>query len=335
MKKLKTSLALLLVCLFVFAGCSGSSSNREDSFNAFAAPAVNQEYNEAKNAQVTEATQANEAGAMEADAAGTPAAPAPAPAPEYGDRKIILNANAQFETVEFDTIVQDILQLVSKHGGYTQSSGLDNNRYNSRFANYTFRIPAKNYTAFIQDISQIEFLLSLNEGSNDVTQQYIDTESRLRTLELEKERLETFLSQASQIEDLIALQQRLSDVQYQIESYTTSKQTLDNLITYSTVDISVREVKTPTEIPPETFGSQLLASFKYGIQNAVDTIQNLILWVARNLFALLFFAILLAIVLVLVQKQRKKKLSGASSSLTKAPIKDIPESKPTETTSEK
>ena len=46
--------------------------------------------------------------------------------------------------------------------------------------------------------------------------------------------------------DLLEFESQLSDVQYQLESYTCQLRSMDQQVSYSTVDIYLREVATLT-----------------------------------------------------------------------------------------
>ena len=227
------------------------------------------------------------------------------PAADYS-RKIILNANAQFETLNFDDTISQLNQFVQAAGGRVKESHTNNAAKTVRSATYTFHVPAANYTSFIENISSLEHLLSLNESSDDVTRQYLDTEARIKSLTIQKERLEEFLTRAENVEDLIALQERLSNIQYEIESFTTSKMAMDELVAFSTITISVQEVKEIVEPTPENFLSKLSQAFKGGWENTLHFLQGILLFLASSLPLLLFIAILAIVLFVFLRRNTKK-----------------------------
>lgn len=71
------------------------------------------------------------------------------------------------------------------------------------------------------------------------------------------------LEQAQDVETLLAIRTELSDVQYQLESYEAQKRAYDDLVAYSTVDVTVREVVRETS-DPESFGARLASKFADG-----------------------------------------------------------------------
>ncbi len=304
-------LLLVVVLTALLSGCSGSASSY----------AENAEYgNYQEEPRTTEQMpgQAIEEAPKEefATAASTPAAApnntsASAPVVVDANRKIILNADAKFETLEFDSTIAKLTQYLEEAGGRVKESQTDNSAYSTRRATYTFNIPASNYSSFIKNISSLEHLLSLNESSDDVTRQYVDTEARIKSLTIQKERLEEYLSRAETVEDLITLQNRLSSVQYEIESYTANKLTMDELVTYSTVTVTVKEVEIVTEPTPPTpvkFSSKLVRALQNGWNGTVDFVQGFILFTAE--FLPLILLLIAIIVLAIILHKRAKKAAA-------------------------
>ena len=92
--------------------------------------------------------------------------------------------------------------------------------------------------------------MSKQESTQDVTSAYVDVEARLKSLKLQEERLYAMMEQAGDLETLLAIQNQLTEVQYQIESYTAPQRTYDDLISYSTVDVTVDSLRyLPNDLP--------------------------------------------------------------------------------------
>ena len=90
------------------------------------------------------------------------------------------------------------------------------------------------------------------------------------------------------MEDIITLENALADVQYEIDMHTAELRRYDSLINYATFRINLEEVVKITQEPgPEdSFGVKLAASLKEGAAGFGDGLQALVLWIARNLIAL-------------------------------------------------
>jgi len=92
-------------------------------------------------------------------------------------------------------------------------------------------------------------LLSLRETVQDVSNDYIDSQSRLRNLRGEQQRLLTLLGSATALGDILSIEQRLTDVEGQIEDLEAHLNALNGQITYYTVSINLQPLA-PAEPPP-------------------------------------------------------------------------------------
>jgi hypothetical protein len=93
-------------------------------------------------------------------------------------------------------------------------------------------------------------LLSLNETVQDVTNDYIDTQSRLTNLKGEQARMLDLLSHAQTLSDIISIQDKLTDVEGQIEQIEAHLKALNGQVTFYTVTISLQPVDTAVPPPP-------------------------------------------------------------------------------------
>ena len=160
----------------------------------------------------------------------------------------------------------------------------------SRYAHYEFRIPAEQYSTFLAAADGAGNVTQKSESVQDVTAQYVDVEARLASLEAQRESLNAMLAQAQDVETLLAVQRELADVQYEIESYTAQKRTYDDQIAYSTVQVTVHEVRRVTE-NPQSFASRLGAAFRSGWYGLGQGVQSLAVGLAAVLPTLLVLAV--------------------------------------------
>ena len=236
---------------------------------------------------------------------------------DQAHRKLIKNAHLNVETQEFDALLYNMEERIKFLGGYMESFNVSNNSYypygnnNNRYAYMSVRIPADRYELFMNDVSNMANVTSRNESINDVTMQYVDVESRKRILETEQERLLELMAQAETIEDLIILEQRLSEVRYQLESSESQLRTYDNLVDYSSIDISINEVGELT--PPDELSvwERMSSGFVRSLKNVgtgfVNFFVTLIVASPYLLTFLAFVAILLLVIKLCVNAAKKKK----------------------------
>lgn len=92
-------------------------------------------------------------------------------------------------------------------------------------------------------------LISLDETVQDVTNDYVDSQSRLANLKVEQQRLQTLMSQAQSLNDILTIQDKLTSVEGQIEQTEEHLKNLSNETTYYTVTIQLQPLVIATPPP--------------------------------------------------------------------------------------
>jgi Domain of unknown function (DUF4349) len=96
-------------------------------------------------------------------------------------------------------------------------------------------------------------LEDFDEGVQDVTNDYIDTQSRIKNYKGEQARLLTFLGQTKNITDVISIETELTNVEGNIETSEAHLNLLANQVTYYTVTIDLQPFPS-TPVPQATTG---------------------------------------------------------------------------------
>lgn len=170
-------------------------------------------------------------------------------------KKIIKNYYYKYETETFDDAYAYLKQQIQKYQGYVSVSKVEGTIY--RTLNLTARIPAEISDEFAGSMGSLGTVISQSESAEDVTLQYTDTESRIAALKTEQERLNELLKKADNLESIIALEERLTEVRYELENYQSKKNLYDDLIAYSTVNITLEEVNYTVAVDDSTFLSRI------------------------------------------------------------------------------
>lgn len=221
------------------------------------------------------------------------------------NKKMILTSNLSQETLDLDKTIEALNQNVNKYGGYFQSTSINNNGA-YRFYEAIIRIPADKYNDFISETKKGGNNTFYNEEVKDVTDTYTDIEARLASLKAEEEKVLEFYKQATNIEELMSIENRLSDIRYEIDSYENSKKNYDLLITYSTLNISIRETKAYS-LEDENFVDKIKNAFKAGWSNFVNGLKDLTINIVYNIWAILALVIVVIIIVIVIKKIRSKK----------------------------
>jgi hypothetical protein len=190
-------------------------------------------------------------------ALGAPPAPAVAGSadlPPIPDR-IVRNADLGLEVKagRFDSAWGKAFQIATRFGGFVASSnrGLprpipledlrprgDDER---RFGDVTIRVPASRFEAALAELRTIGKVTGDVVSSQDVTEEFVDLESRLRHARSQEAILLRLMAQAKSIQDTIVVQQQLSQVQLQIEELSGRLRLLRSQTDLSTINVHLAE----------------------------------------------------------------------------------------------
>lgn len=315
MKKKAVIAALVMAAATVLAGCGGSSpfdrSNAKSSAPAYMADEATAEASAAYDGDIVDYDyeESYDMAAKEAPASSAGSGSNEAVTDEQiqsnSNRKLIKTVNMSTETREFDKLIATIQERIESLGGYAESFEVNGNSYDSyseRNAFIVARIPANKLDLFVSKVEDESNITSRNESAEDVTLQYADVEAHKESLKIEQKRLNELLEKADKLENIIELENRLTEVRYEIESYESRLRMMNNQVDYSTVNLSIREVKeyTPEPIDEQTFGERIAEGFLDSCEGAWELIQDFIVGFVSILPVLLVILVILLVIFLVV-----------------------------------
>lgn len=234
--------------------------------------------------------------------------------------KVIRRVQLEYETLDFQETTSFVLDTVSDYNGYIEysnessysPSGIaprDQSRQYRR-VDYLFRIPTESLNAFLDDLDGMDaYKLSENIGSEDVTQSYRDTESRIQVLTNKEARLNELLERAETIEDIIQIENSLSETIAERESLQSRLDTLDDLIDYTEVHLSVTE--RPRIANTREDGLSFLARIREAFVDSFYAfyyfLQDAFIWLIYAIPFILILALIVGIVFYVKKKVSNKR----------------------------
>lgn len=293
MKKRIVRITAALCAAALLAGCGSSIGSKDGGYYAAAEAAPQESY----------ANYDSVAGGVDSGLVPENAAEA---ATDETAQKIIYNASLSMESTDFDTTREALMTAVEANGAWLESTSLyGTEKDHDRTADYTVRVPVGSYRAFLAAVGDAGSVLNISESAENITSSYIDVQARLSALEAQRDRLNALADQAETTADLLEIESQLSDVQYQLENYTRQLHSMDQQVSYSTVDIYLREVATltPTGV---TFGERIADAFGGGWDAFVGFLQGLVIALVY-LWPVLLIAVAVVFILRKVWKKRPKK----------------------------
>ena len=290
MKRRMLALLLALGMVLALAACGGSTAP-----NAAKQETAEEDWGmmESTGASMGGMADGSYLADMKAEAPMEPASPAPT-VEEQGDlqpQKLIRTAWLELETTEFEEAVQGLTALRERFGGYFENSSVANRGNGSRWGNYTIRVPAEQYEAFLNEAGALCHETWRETRQEDVSEAYYDTAGRLKTQQIKLERLQALLAQATAMEDIITIESAISETEWTIDNLSGTLRRYDAKVDYATVNVNLSEVYklSNVETVPETFGQRLSRAFGNGMKAFVDNAEDLVVFVAYNWIGILLW----------------------------------------------
>ena len=236
----------------------------------------------------------------------------PPSAPGDLGRKLIRDGNADMETVAFENTVNGLYEMVKIIGGFVEAQSIQGGGLNYstlRKAAITVRVPSAKFNEAMFGLAKLGTVVSQSTNSTDITDQYADTETRVRNLKIQETRILELIMKAVKLEEIVNLEGRLSELRYQIESMENSLKNFDRLLEYSRISLQISEVVKVSDAKPvpKTLGERISQAFDSAWTGFVEGSQDFAVWMVRNMFTLLILVILSFILYLMVRGSRRKR----------------------------
>jgi hypothetical protein len=215
------------------------------------------------------------------------------------EAKIIKTADLRFPSTNMNESYKNIIAAVKKHKAIVQSdnSGKD---YSTFYRNISIRIPNASFDAFINEISNgVTYFDKKEISSQDVTEQFVDIEARLKAKRTLENRYLQILNKASKVSEILEIERELATIREEIEAKQGQLQYLQSKVSMSTITIEMY-----TENPS---GGNATVSYASKMGNAIKSGFNGISTFFIGILHIWPFILILAVVFFFVRKKIRKK----------------------------
>lgn len=318
---MRNLLALLLtINLLIFAGCSEQSKpaavateQAEAQFNrsADSKPKAAQSQAEAykgdsgANAQVVSLSDATSA------QAATIAA----------ERKIIRNGELTLETESPTDGQRRITGIAESLGGFVVTSEFKQNTTQtkpSQSVTVVARVPSSQFNAALDQIRSLAGkVIQEKISGQDVSEEYLDIEARLRTRKALEAQFLEIMKQAKKVADALEVQNELAGVRTEIERLEGRRRFLENQSTLSTITINL-QLPAPVVATTSTgFGHDIKQAFG----DAIDIAAAIVLFLIRAVIVLTPFALIFGLPAWFIWRfaRRRIRLNDKPASIIESP----------------
>ncbi|MCP4537059.1 MAG: DUF4349 domain-containing protein [Chloroflexi bacterium] len=299
-KKVVYSIIVFVLTLTI-VGCATARESPMPMMDAYDAPG---EY---------AALEMEEAAVVEWDADDTSTSNSGAADYSSVERLIIRNGSLSLVVPDTEAAVTEINDLVDKLGGYVVESSLYQYQEGMQ-ASVMLRVPAENLDTALEQIRDLATEVRHESISGqDVTEEYVDLQSRLRYLEATEARLLEFLEEAEDTEAALAVYEQLQYIQSDIEHVKGRTQYLEQSAAMATIslDITPDELAQPIQVGgwhPDGTAREAFQALIRVLQFLVNAVIVIVILIIPALIAIAIpIAVLLFIVRAIVRWRRVRK----------------------------
>jgi hypothetical protein len=162
--------------------------------------------------------------------------------PALANRKLIRNATVDLEIISFDQALQKITAFGAEEKGYVATTSSEKQENGKLKGQVVVKVLPENLDRFLQKIRGLGELKNQTLGTEDITKNYFDTESRLKNARVMEQRLIEMLKKKSDdINDLLQVEKELGRVREEIEKMQGELKFWDSQVQFATVTISLAE----------------------------------------------------------------------------------------------
>ncbi len=240
------------------------------------------------------------------------------PSPYGATRMIIKNGEMTLLVSDTDRALDQATGVAVDSGGYVVSSKTwlqDGHKY----ASLTMGIPSDQFEVAQRRLRALALEVQNDTASGqDVSQEYVDLQSRLTNLEATAARIRDFLDKATKVSDALDVNQQLSDVEGQIEQVKGRMQFLKDRSAFSTIALTLNPlIPTPTPRPTPTpvawVPGETVAAAGDTLGGLLRGLVDATIWLGIVLLPFIIPVLAIIAVVVYFRRRRGKKAGKAKA----------------------
>ncbi len=220
------------------------------------------------------------------------------------EKKIIKDGSITVKSQDINASKKGFDNLLKQLNAYYETEDLQNNEQTTAY-NLKIRIPASNFEKLITGIENgKDKIESKNIQTRDVTEEYVDTETRLGSKRDYLKRYKEILSKAATVKDILTVEENIRNLQEEIESTAGRLNYLKDQVAFSTLNITLYKQKEYLQQPQSGF----LTRTKVALNNGWQSIVDCVLWMLSiwPYLIILFISYLTIKRIIKIRRQRIK-----------------------------
>ncbi len=206
-----------------------------------------------------------EAMAQKAVTGSSPASNGSAPLLQIAERKVISTASVSLEVEAVQDAVDQVRIIAESVGGFVEHLDSGGGPLRQRAA-MTIRVPQEEFSPALARIEALGSVQSTSQGSEDVSERFIDLKARLSSALREEKSLLALLERANAVSEVLAIERELARVRSEIERFQGQLNFLERRIALATITVAL-------SLPDELFPEPPSASLGVEVLNVGGSIE--------------------------------------------------------------
>jgi hypothetical protein len=237
---------------------------------------------------------------------------------EAADRKIIRNADITIEVSSTVDAQHQVTSIAESHSGFVVTSEAKQRESNDPAQRtleikLVVRVPSNQFGRAFDEIKKLAGNTPAEQvTSQDVTEDFIDLEARIKTQKALEVQFLEIMRQANKIADALEVQRQIAEVRTEIEKLEGRKRFLENRSSLSTINVNIQTPKPIITVTQTGFGHSL----REAVSDSISLASDMVLFFARSVIMLLpvFLFVFLPLGLVgryLIRRAKRMRLAQA------------------------
>ncbi len=188
---------------------------------------------------------------------------------------IIKTANYKFQVENVENSTKSIEKLAQQHQAFIADMNLVTT--SSEISNsLIIRVPSKTFEKLIEDLGKEALFTNFKRiSAEDVTEEFIDIESRLKTKKEVRDRYVDILkNKAKTVEEVLKAEEQIRILQEEIEAKEGRLKFLQSRVSMSTINLEIYQRVDYKEIP-DTYEKPYMIKVKQGLSNGWTIVTTL------------------------------------------------------------
>jgi hypothetical protein len=237
-------------------------------------------------------------------------------APESVGPMIVQTASLSIVAKNYDEANAAVQKLVAARGGYIEKLDAQAQSGDSRSLSVALRVPAKELEGLLVDLRKLGHLEEESKSNEEVSAEYVDLQARLKVAQATERRLVELLgARTGRLEDVLDVERELARVRAEVESMQGQSALMLHRVSYATVQVELSEEYHQKLQSQSSMGTKLRNALLAGVQNLLDGIVALLIFVLNYGLSILFWlALCITPVWLIWRRLRARQLAKSGSS---------------------